>query len=183
MKKLGVYLILSWAVSFAQAGLLTGNISWEGRYIPNSELGPPPSPDTGIASYVFDTVEQRGVLSNFYGTGSVWGDPINGTYEFVVSRAVSTEAELTDFSSSSWQISDFEYIPDSTNLSWSLGGSLGSSGSFYLLRTDEIFHGSDMHSGTFSVVPEPASILLFSLGLSFAVVVKRIKEVNEHGHL
>jgi hypothetical protein len=43
------------------------------------------------------------------------------------------------------------------------------------LRTDEIFHGSDMHSGTFSAIPEPASVLLFSLGLSFVVVIKRMK--------
>jgi hypothetical protein len=175
MKKLSIYLVLFWAASFAWADFLTGSISWEGWYCPQSQLGPPPSPDTGTASYVFDTVEQKGGLNNFYGTGSIWGDPINGTYEFVVSHAVSTKDELTDFSSISWQISEFEYLPDSTNLSWSLAGSFGNNGSFYLLRTDEIFHGSDMHSGTFSAIPEPASVLLFSLGLSFVVVIKRMK--------
>jgi hypothetical protein len=172
MNKRFCILLSGFVVLFSRAEILTGLISWEGSYNPQSQLGEPPPSDTGIATYSFDTAEQRGVLESFYGAGGE--SPLDGTYEFTVTNEVFTQSDLQDFSSASWEIYECEYLPDSTNLNWSLSGSLLNVDQFYLLRRDEIFHGEDLHSGTFSVIPEPATGLLLGCGLLAALYVKKM---------
>ncbi|MBI9021124.1 MAG: PEP-CTERM sorting domain-containing protein [Verrucomicrobia bacterium] len=163
--------------TFSFADVISGEITWSGRCYPESQLGDPPPPDTGIASFLFDTSTQTGILSDFYGNSS----PLDGNYEFSVSSEVYSMAELTGSTQPQWIIYEEALIPDgSTNLLWSMRGNLEPDGTFWFSETDEIFHGVDMHGGTFSVVPEPSTVWLLALG--GAVILRKQKRANQSTH-
>jgi hypothetical protein len=150
------------------AEMLTGEISWSGFSFGFPVVGY----ESGFASFTFDTAVQRGTISDLWGCGDFAG----GNCNFTASTVVTSHEELVDFDVVQWAVYEEVFREDESGFSTKSETLSG------VLHTDNINMEhwvleapSSMFSGTFSVIPEPTSVLLFSLGLSFVVVIKRMK--------
>ena len=160
--KIVLIIALILLTSLSLADIISGEIAWSGQYIPQSQLGELPPPETGNASFSFDISTQTGALTSFY--SSDFSELLDGNYEFSVSSTAHSLAELTDFENIQWLIYEHKTLPDSEFIASNLTGGLRSDGQFYFFLTDEIFHQTDYFRGTFSVVPEPSTMWLLVLG-------------------
>jgi hypothetical protein len=166
MKKMSVYFVLFWAACFAGADILDGQIRW----------CEDASTTTNTAIFFFDTALQSGRISGFWmdesGTVTDDGFLVDGIFDFTVSSVASTYDELTNFDVILWSIYEERILGVKVE---EVSGSLGND-RFHVQHWDYLMGGSFTYTdGSFSAIPEPASVLLFGLGLSFVVVIKRMK--------
>jgi hypothetical protein len=106
------------------------------------------------------------------GTVTDDGFLVDGIFDFTVSSVASTYDELTNFDVILWSIYEERILGVKVE---EVSGSLGND-RFHVQHWDYLMGGSFTYTdGSFSAIPEPASVLLFGLGLSFVVVIKRMK--------
>jgi hypothetical protein len=156
MQRLILSLVVSWAACFVRADIIHGKILWCEDALMT----------TNTAVFSFDMVLQSGSISNFWiDENGTWtyenGFLADGNYNFTVSSVVTTYAELTDFDVIQWSIYEERILGAKVE---DVSGIL-SAGRFQMTHWIYIISpGANSVNGTFSVIPEPATALLFGLG-------------------
>jgi len=138
---------------------------------------------TRVATFSFDTFLQSGRISNFWTNeeGTFIDDDYpydgkrgwlaDGDYCFSVSTTVSSYSELIDFGQVVWLISEERVISEKVE---EVLGTL-SDGRYEIVHWIYLMNaGPTWNAGSYSVIPEPASLLLFCLGAAGLPALRRI---------